>query len=66
MEEAMMIDASTAKSKEPTAPAEHTALRPLALAVSVGLSLPYLVVYSGINWFTLLRADVGIWRLCNP
>ena len=32
-----------------------------AAAASVGLSLLFVVVYSGTNWFTSLRSDVGTW-----
>jgi protein-tyrosine phosphatase/membrane-associated phospholipid phosphatase len=32
-----------------------------AAAASVGLSLLFVVVYSGTNWLTSLRSDVGTW-----
>ena len=32
------------------------------LAASVGLSLLFVVVYSGTNWLTSLRCDVGTWH----
>jgi protein-tyrosine phosphatase/membrane-associated phospholipid phosphatase len=35
--------------------------RAAALAAAVGLSALFLVVYSGTNWITSLRSDVGTW-----
>lgn len=34
----------------------------LKAATAVGLSLLFVVVYSGTNWLTSLRTDVGTWR----
>ena len=42
-------------------PVERTDLRWAALRTSVGLSLLFLVVYSGTSWITSLRSDVGTW-----
>jgi protein-tyrosine phosphatase/membrane-associated phospholipid phosphatase len=44
-----------------SADAEDASTRAAALAASVGLSLLFLVVYSGTNWITSLRSDVGTW-----
>jgi len=35
--------------------------RAAALAASIGLSILFLVVYSGTNWITSLRSEVGTW-----
>ncbi len=34
----------------------------LKAATAIGLSLLFVLVYSGTNWFTSLRTDVGTWR----
>ncbi|HUY87286.1 MAG TPA: dual specificity protein phosphatase family protein [Pirellulales bacterium] len=34
----------------------------LKAGASIGLSLLFVLVYSGTNWLTSLRSDVGVWR----
>ncbi|MBI3862574.1 MAG: phosphatase PAP2/dual specificity phosphatase family protein [Planctomycetia bacterium] len=58
----MGMTAAATEDVVSSASAERAELRPLALVVSVGLSVLFLVVYSGTNWLTSLRSGVGTWR----
>jgi protein-tyrosine phosphatase/membrane-associated phospholipid phosphatase len=40
---------------------DQVSTRAAALAAAIGLSVLFLVVYSGTNWITSLRSDVGTW-----
>lgn|SRR5579872_215160 len=50
------------ENRTPLGDAGNRATKAAALTASIALSTLFLVVYSGTNWITSLRSDVGTWH----